>query len=242
MRGSAYKNLNRLVGKAVHKYDMLSDGDRVAVGLSGGKDSMTLAWILKDKLKRAPIKYEVFPIYIDPGFAGGFSKPLADFCKEHDYDYKIELTDHGIIAHSEENRENPCFLCSRMRRKRLFEIADELDCNKIALGHNKDDLIETLFLNMCYAGEISTMVPSQELFNGRFTIIRPLAHTGEDLIRRFIKKMEFPKFVNPCPSATDSKRTEIRTMLSSLYRSNPKIKGNLFHAMSRVNTEYLLKP
>ena len=94
----------------------------------------------------------------------------------------METTDFGVVAHSPENRENPCFLCSRLRRKRLFEIADELNCTKLALGHHKDDIIETLFMNMCYAGEISTMKPSQSFFEGKFTVIRPLAYADEDSI------------------------------------------------------------
>jgi tRNA 2-thiocytidine biosynthesis protein TtcA len=111
----------------------------------------------------------------------------------------------------------------------------------LALGHNKDDIIETLFLNMCYAGEISTMVPSQTLFKGRFKIIRPLAYADEQLIRDFAREHGFPDFVNPCPSAGNSKRQEIKTMLTQLYKHNPKIKGNIFRAMSRVKNAYLLK-
>jgi tRNA 2-thiocytidine biosynthesis protein TtcA len=154
---------------------------------------------------------------------------------------RVEHTDYGILGHSEINSENPCFLCSRLRRKRLFEIADELGCNKLALGHNKDDIIETLFLNICYAGEISTMVPFQTIFKGRFTIIRPLAYADADLIRAFADEQGFPEFVNPCPSANHSKRQEIKTILNQLYRSNRKIKGNIFRSMSRVKLDYLLK-
>ena len=157
------------------------------------------------------------------------------------YKLRLEYTDYGIFGHSEKNRENPCFLCSRLRRKRLFEIADELGCNKLALGHTKDDIIETLFLNICYAGEISTMIPSQTFFKGKFTIIRPLAFIDEDLTRRFAKEENFPDFINPCPSAKVSKRHEIKTILSKLYLSNRKIKGNIFRAMSNVKNEYLLK-
>ena len=145
------------------------------------------------------------------------------------------------MGHSEQNRENPCFLCSRLRRKRLFEIADELGCNKLALGHTKDDIIETLFLNICYAGEISTMIPSQTFFKGRFTVIRPLAFVDEDLTRRFAREQKFPYFINPCPSAGVSKRHEIKSILNKRYKSNRKIKGNIFRAMSNVKNEYLLK-
>lgn len=236
-----YKALNRAVGKAVHRYEMLQDGDRIVVGLSGGADSLTMLEMLAERLQRIPIDFELFPVHIDPGFAGGFSAALQNYSADAGFDLRVEHTDYGILGHSAINRENPCFLCSRLRRKRLFEIAAELKCNKLALGHNKDDVIETLFLNMCYAGEIGTMVPSQTMFNGRFKIIRPLAYADEALIRAFAREQCYPEFVNPCPSASNSKRRELKTMLKQLYRSNPKIKGNIFRAMSRVKTDYLLK-
>jgi len=237
-----YKAINRFVGKALHHYDMIADGDRIVVGLSGGKDSMTLMWILAERLKRIPINYNLIAVHIDPGFDGGFADDLSHYCEEQGYTYRIEHTDYGPVSHSAQNRENPCFLCSRLRRKRLFEVAAELGCNKLALGHNKDDLIETLFLNIFYAGEISTMVPVQSFFKGKYTVIRPLAYLSEDTILRFAKKRGLPQFVNPCPTGKASKRLEIKTMLKTLYRKNRKIKGNIFHAMAHVKKEYLLKP
>lgn len=236
-----YKVLNRKVGKALHRYDMISDGDRILVGLSGGKDSLTLMWILNERRFRIPINYKLFGVYIDPGFDKDFSGSLVAYCNENGFSLKIEHTDYGIVAHSPQNLENPCFLCSRLRRKRIFEIADELNCNKVALGHNKDDIIETLFLNICYAGEISTMLPSQSFFQNKFTLIRPLAFVDEDVIRRFANEMNYPGFDNPCPSAKVSKRREIKMILKQLYERNKKVKGNIFRAMSHVKTEYLLK-
>ena len=229
------------MGKALHRYDMIAHGDRIVVGLSGGKDSMTLLWFLFERLARVPIDYELFPVYVDPGFEGGFGEQLHQYSRDQGYPLRMETTDFGLVAHSPENRENPCFLCSRLRRKRLFEIADELNCNKVALGHHKDDIIETLFMNMCYAGEISTMKPSQSFFEGKFTVIRPLAYADEDSITRFARSMGFPEFVNPCPTAGMSKRQEVKTMLKELYRSNRKIRGNIFRSMSHVRTDYLLK-
>ena len=220
---------------------MLHDGDRIVVGVSGGADSLTLMWMLAERLPRIPISFELFPVYVDPGFEGGFSESLKTYTADFGLPIRVEHTDYGLLGHSTVNRENPCFLCSRLRRKRLFEIADELGCNKLALGHNKDDIIETFFLNICYAGEISTMVPSQKFFQERFTVIRPLAYADENLIRAFAGEQRFPEFVNPCPSASHSKRREIKAVLNQLYRSNKKIKGNIFRAMSRVKLDYLLK-
>jgi len=236
-----YRVLKRFVGRAIHRYGMIRKDDRILVGLSGGMDSLTLMWILSDLQRRAPVSYDLLAVHVDPGFSGGFSERLMEYCRKMGYRLRVEKTSDGPLAHSAENRENPCFLCSRLRRKRLFEIAEETGCNKIALGHNKDDLIQTLFINMFYAGEIGTMAPVQSFFENRFTVIRPLAYTEERTIRWFAGRQGFPAFVNPCPSAGRTKRSEIKTLLESLYRKNPKIKGNIFRSMSHVNTDYLLK-
>lgn len=230
-----------MVGKAIHRYDMIEDGDRIVVGLSGGKDSLTLIWMLNERRSRITIHYDLFAVHIEPGFDGGFSSSLKAYCDTIGIPLRIEYTDYGLQGHSSENRENPCFLCSRLRRKRLFEIADELGCTKLALGHNKDDIIETLFMNICYAGEISTMVPSQSFFDQTFTVIRPLAFVDEELIDRFSKDQSFPDFKNPCPSAGQSKRSEIKMLLKTFYSTNRKIKGNIFRSMSHVRNDYLLK-
>lgn len=229
------------MGKALHRYEMISDGDRIVVGVSGGADSLSLMWMLTERQSRIPINYELFAVYIDPGFEESFAQALKLYCEVLGFPLRVEYTDCGVLGHSSANRENPCFLCSRLRRKRLFEVADELDCQKLALGHNKDDVIETFFMNVCYAGEISTMLPSQTFFQQKFTLIRPLAFAGEDLIRKFAKDQQFPHFENTCPTAKTSKRQEIKSLLKQLYRSNKKIKGNIFRAMSHVRPEYLLK-
>jgi tRNA 2-thiocytidine biosynthesis protein TtcA len=153
------------MGQALHRYQMISDGDRILVGVSGGADSLTLMRMLVERLTRIPIRYELFAVFIDPGFEGSFAEPLEIYCDKIGFPLRVVYTNYGILGHGPDNRENPCFLCSRLRRKRLFEIADELGCNKIALGHNKDDIIETLFMNICYAGEISTMLPVQTFFS-----------------------------------------------------------------------------
>lgn len=237
---TTYKIVNRALGKALHRYDMISDGDRILVAVSGGKDSLTLLWMLNERLGRIPIHYDIFPAFIDPGFDDETGRMLKAYCSDNHIDLRVEKTDNGIVAHSPENRENPCFLCSWLRRKRLFEIADEMGCNKLALGHNKDDIIETVFINMCYSGEISTMVPVQPFFEGRFVVIRPLAFVEENMTRRFAEEKKFPNLENPCPSANRTKRREIKALLSELYRSNKKIKGNIFRSLSHVKTDYLL--
>ncbi|KPJ77071.1 MAG: adenine nucleotide alpha hydrolase [Deltaproteobacteria bacterium SG8_13] len=238
-KSSSYRSINRQVGRAIGRYGMIANGDRILVAMSGGKDSLTLMWTLSERLQRVPVDYQLHAVYIDPGFDGSFGEDLAVYCRQAGYRFRWERTDHGPRAHGPENRENPCFLCSWNRRKRIFEIAEQLGCNKVAFGHHKDDIIETLFLNICYAGEISTMKPVQPFFKGLFTVIRPLALVEEDLIRRFARQQNFPRFRNPCPSASGSKRSDIKNLLDGLYKTNKKIRGNIFRAIRHVNPEYL---
>jgi tRNA 2-thiocytidine biosynthesis protein TtcA len=234
--------VNRAIGKAIHRYRLIDDGDRILVGLSGGKDSLTLLWTLKERLSRVPVSYQLLAVYVDPGFGGDAPEALGRFCKDLSVPFIVSKGDFGIVAHSSENHENPCFLCARRRRQRIFEIAHERGFNLIAFGHHKDDIIETLLINMCYAGEISTMNPRQSFFDGLLTVIRPLALCEESQIRRFAADHRFPCIDNPCPSAKTSKRQEIKDLLNHLYRINPKIRGNLFRAMHHINADYLPTP
>lgn len=237
--GHAAKEMRRLVGKAVHTHDMLRDGDRVLVAVSGGKDSMTLLWLLRERLDRIPIRYKITAVHVDPGFGADSAGRLGEFFARQGFEYRTIESDIGPRAHSEENRENPCFLCSRLRRKLLFEAAEQLGCSRIAFGHHKDDLIETFFLNVFYGGSISTMLPVQELFGGKLTVIRPLYLADEDLIRRYAESMGWPRIDLGCPTAGASSRQAVKDMLLRLYRTNRKIKGNIFHALQNVRPEYL---
>jgi tRNA 2-thiocytidine biosynthesis protein TtcA len=234
------RQINKTIGQAIHHYKMISHNDKIAIAISGGYDSLTLLWFLVNRLARIPIHHELLCIHIDPGFENSFATKLQQYVQSFNTDIRIAYTNIGPNSHCVENRENPCFLCSRLRRKHIFDIAKQHACNKVALGHNKDDLIETLMINMFYAGEISCMKPMQSFFNGKLTLIRPLAYTDGDLIRRFAKLFQLPQFINPCPSAENSKRSDIRAMLTEFYNKNNKIKGNLFRAMHNVRSDYLL--
>jgi tRNA 2-thiocytidine biosynthesis protein TtcA len=236
----AAKELKRLMGKAIHSYQMIQDGGHVMVAVSGGKDSLALMCLLNERIRRIPIEYKVTAVHVDPGFGANSSDELESFCLDHGFDLRVIKSDIGPKAHSPENRENPCFLCSRLRRKLLFELADEIGCKRIAFAHHKDDLIETFFLNVFYGASISTMLPVQELFGGKLTIIRPLYLIDEGLLQRYAESMRWPEIDVGCPTAGFSKREEIKRMLKGFYRSNKKIKGNIFHALKNVNPEYLL--
>ena len=234
MKKTRNKKINHAVGKAIFDHNMIIDNDNILVCVSGGKDSLALLSILFSFKKKAPVDFNLFPVYIDLGFKNSFAKELKEYVNKHYGNIRIEYTDYGVYAHSEENRENPCFLCSRLRRKRFFEIAQEQQCNKIALGHHKDDIIETFFINMFYAGKFDTMRAEQDFFGGEFKIIRPLSYLSKDEITDFCIKSNMPEFVNSCPSEGKSTRETIRGMLNNFYQENDHIKGNIFKAMGQI--------
>jgi len=232
--------MKRLMGKAIHGRKMIQDGDHILVAVSGGKDSMALLWLLRERMERVPIRYEITAVHVDPGFGTDSAGRMEAFFQEQRFQYRVFQSDFGPRAHGPENRENPCFLCSRLRRKLFFDTAAEIGCNRIALGHHKDDVIETFFLNVLYGASISTMRPVQDFFEGKVTVIRPLFLLDEDTIQRYTRGMEWPRIDLGCPTAGNSKREGIKGVLREFYRSNKKIKGNIFHALQNVKTEYLL--
>jgi len=240
-RNKKFFRLNKLVGKAVVKYSLINDKDRVLVAVSGGKDSTTLLACLNDRKEWVPIDFEIVPVHIDPGFDDGCAVGIKKFLNDNDIDLHVERTNFGVMAHGPENiKKSPCFICSWNRRKRLFELAKKFRCNKIALGHTKDDLIATLFVNMCYTGTMGTMVPNQEFFKGEMNIIRPLCLADENAISSFIRSSNIPVFENNCPSAGVSKRDEMKVFLKTLYGKNKRVKENIFRSMSHFSPEYLL--
>jgi tRNA 2-thiocytidine biosynthesis protein TtcA len=233
------REVRRLVGKAIHHYRLIEDGDRILVALSGGKDSLVMLNILHERRARVPINYDLKVITIDLGYDGNAFEPLQGYVENLGYDFVLKKTQIGPLAHSDDNRENPCFLCARLRRKVFFETAEELGCNKVALGHNKDDIIETFLLNTFYCGEISTMVPCQVLFGGKLTIIRPLALVEEAKARAYAQLRKFPSVNDGCPTRGTTRRREIKKMLGELDKTDKRIKKNIFAALSNVKGEYL---
>ena len=235
----AAREIKRLMGKAIYSHNMIDEGDHILVSVSGGKDSISLLWLLRERIKRIPIKYKVTAVHVDPGFGNDSGNQMKTFFRENDFDYKIINSDCGPRAHSPVNRENPCFLCSRIRRKEVFNRASELGCNKIAMGHHKDDIIETLFLNVFYGGSVSTMLPVQDFFNGKLSVIRPLYLIDESMIKKYVQSMKWPIIDVGCPTSGLSKREDIKKMLNGFYKTSRKIKGNIFNALQNVKPEYL---
>jgi len=235
-----FLHLKKWLEKAVLDYSMIEEGDKVLIGVSGGADSFALLDLLDSLMIFVP-KFSFVAVNIDMGFDPDYKayRELERYFQENRYDYVMEKTDIGLLSHSDFNRKNPCFLCSRLRRKRIFEIADEKGCNKIAFAHHRDDIIETLLMNMFYGREISTMMPSQSIFGGKLHIIRPLAYLREELVKKYSREREFPTVKNACPSSENSKRIYVKKLLNELERDNPDIRHNLFTAMSHVKPDYL---
>lgn len=239
---SVEREARRLLGKGIHRYRLIEHGDRIAVAVSGGKDSFLLLWLLREQLHRAPVHYDLVAIHVDPGFDTQSGEQIESFFQKEGFAYEMVRTDHGPRAHLAENRENPCFVCARLRRSTLFRKAQELGCRKIAFGHNQDDFIETFLINIFYSAQVASMLPKQPFFDGEVTIIRPLVLIDAAKVQRLCRRLELPVIPNPCPSAHRNKRHEIRTLMETLYRKNPKIRGNIFHSMSNINPEYLPRP
>jgi tRNA 2-thiocytidine biosynthesis protein TtcA len=261
------RQVNRRIGQAMQAYSMLSHGDCVLVAVSGGVDSLVLAWLLQMWLKKAPIHYTLRVVHIDMGFWGegdGGINPVEKIRRQlHRFGIplvveksrelaEVRTMDGGsgsscfpdpvspVPPRDKDQPERCCFLCSRQRRHQLFDLAQEYGCNKIAFGHHKDDLIETLFLNMFYSGNISTMMPRQDLFDGRLVLIRPLAYIEKHEVQDIAASLGLVPVDNLCPLAGNTRRDNLRKMLPILYQQDPGIKASIFAAMANVRQGYLL--
>ena len=232
------KNIFHWTGKAISDFQMIGDGDRIVVGVSG-VDSLCLLWTLRERLRWIPIKYELKAVYIDLGFDEEFGQIIEDCLKKEAYDYGIFKTNIGREAHGPVNRKNPCFYCSMKRKRKLFSLARDWNCNKIALGHHLEDINATLFLNILYGGAISAMLPRQEFFGGKVAIIRPLALAYKEQIEKMAASLGLPPINNPCPSSKTSQRKEVDDFLRHFYKKYPRVHSNIFRAMRNVNKDYL---
>jgi len=225
----------------MHHYSMLADGDRVLIAVSGGVDSLVLSLILKHWQKKAPIRYKILAVYIDNGFDDASTGGKVTLqLQKIGVPFLIEKTDFWHRAAAAEEGKSVCYHCARLRRNRLFAIAEKQGYSKMAFGHHKDDILETFFINLLYAGNISTMVPKQELFNGRMHIIRPMAYLEKKDILEIAAAANIIPVKNPCPQDNDSKRQEARSIVAELSQLNPKVKSNIFAALSNIRQEYLL--
>ncbi len=224
----------------MHDYSMFSAGDNVLVAISGGVDSFVLSGVLSIWQKKAPIHFDLTAIYIDHGYWRrdvAMEAPAATIGRQLlPFGLTLEVAAERNI--SEETRT--CFLCARNRRSQLFDLARERGYNKIALGHHKDDLIETFFLNAIYSGNISTMLPRQDLFGGTLAIVRPMAYLEKTEVEQIAGDLQLTPVKNLCSLSEDTRREKVRSMLQRLYEDEPKAKSSVFAALSNVRREYLL--
>jgi len=235
-----YHHLKKLLEQTIADYGMIAAGDKVLVAVSGGMDSLVLLELLATPMVFTP-PFSLLAVNIDMGFAPekGNQERLAAHLRERGYPCIMERSDIGPLAHSSYNRKNPCFLCSRLRRKRLFELAAAEGCTKIALAHHRDDIIETLLINIFYGREIATMVPRQTIFGGALHIIRPLAYIEEHLIKKYGRQQALPAVANLCPTSGASRRTIVKNIITELEKDNGKVRNNIWRAMEHVKPDYL---
>lgn len=242
------REVNRRIGRAMHDYAMLADGDRILVAVSGGIDSLVLAWLLAEWRKKAPISYELAAVHVDMDAGPDSPGPAADQVRHLINGLGLPLhilpacwrpdpaeTGQGSTGH------DLCFQCARSRRTQLFAHARENSYHTIAFGHHRDDIIETFLLNLTCAGNISTMLPRQDLFSGRLTLIRPLAYLDKEEIETIGQQLGFVPVRSNCPLREQTKRRDMHRLATQIYQQVPGAKEHIFAALGNVRGQYLLK-
>ena len=224
--------------KACRENDMIQDGDSIAVGLSGGKDSSTLLYIMKALQLELPVDFTVKPIVLDLGFDMDIT-PLKDYCESLGYELKVVDTKIEKIIFDVRNEKNPCALCSNLRSGALNNEALRLNCNKVALGHHLDDVVETLFLNIIFTGKLATFKPKSFLDIKGITLIRPMVYLEEKIIKGIAKEKGLPEIENPCPVNKKTKREEIKVFLQGISETYPDFKQKVLTGLKNFQPENL---
>ncbi|MGN1013957.1 MAG: ATP-binding protein [Butyricicoccus sp.] len=225
------------VRRAVDDYHMISDGDVIAVGVSGGKDSLILLLALAQLRRFYPHPFSLKAITLDMGFDGMDFSPIAAFCRELDVEFILERTAIKQIVFDERSEKHPCSLCAMLRRGALQNTALAHGCNKVALGHHQDDVIETYMLSLLYEGRMSCFWPVTQLDGKDLSILRPLIYTPESYIRSVVKKQSVPIVHSTCPQDGSSKRQEIKDLLWSIEKQNRGARQRIFGAIQRYPLE-----
>jgi len=226
------KELWQRIGKANEDFRLVEEGDHIALGLSGGKDSTTLLYIMNEWRKFSPVNFRVTAITLDMGWGWGSDMtPLQQYCAELDIPYHIEQTKIGPIVFETRAESNPCSLCAKLRRGTLNNLAKSMGCNKVALGHHLDDALETLLLSMSFESRINTFKPRTYLDKTDITLIRPMIYVEEKTIIKIVNKLELPVVKNPCPANGYTKRQDMKEVISYWEKFNPKLRENLLGAL-----------
>lgn len=223
------------VRKAVDDYHMIEDGDKIAVGISGGKDSLTLLYALNDLKRFYPKTFDIHAVTVDLGFQNLNLGKIEALCKELGVEYTIVKTDIAQIIFEERKESNPCSLCAKMRKGALNEAIKKNGCNKVAYAHHKDDVVETMLMSLIYEGRFHTFSPVTYLDRMDLTVIRPLMYMNEADVIGFVNKYNVPVVKSPCPADGHTKREYIKNLLRQINLENPGVKERMFTAIQCGN-------
>lgn len=223
--------------QAINEYNLIEDGDKIALGLSGGKDSLTLLHILNNLRKFLPQNFELIAITLNPG--GVDNSPLHTLCKELDIEFHEVQTNIKEIVFDIRQEKNPCSLCANLRRGALNSKAQELGCNKVALGHHKDDALETFFMSLSFEGRINCFSPKSYMDKNQITLIRPMVFVDESMIIRQAKEMNYPIIKNPCTADGKTNRQDTKELIRRLDKEIPGFKRNLFKSLTNSEQMFI---
>jgi len=236
------KRLAHEMGRCIADYQLIEPGDRVMVAISGGKDSYTLLHLLERARQRAPVRFEIIAVHLDQGQPGYDGAALEAWLEQQGYAHRIVRKDtYRIVTDRIPEGQTYCSMCSRLRRGILYNVAEDLGCTKIALGHHRDDAIETLMLNMMFNGALSAMPARLRSDDGRNTVIRPLLYSSERDIAAYAEQLDFPIIpCNLCGSQENLWRQQVKEMLDELETRAPKVRQSMLAALKNVHTSHLL--
>ena len=220
-----------LVRRCVDDYNMIEDGDRIAVGISGGKDSLTLLYALKELRRFYPAEYDLMAVSVDLGFENIDFTGVADYCRGLGIPYHIIKTDIAQIVFEQRKEHSPCSLCAKMRKGAFNDFARENGFNKSAFGHHKDDLVNTMLMSLIYEGRLNTFSPVTVLDRSGITLIRPLLYVAEEDIKGFVNKYQIRPFKNPCPVDGITKRQYVADLLKDINKEAPGVRDRMFTAI-----------
>ncbi len=232
--GNDMQNMMGRIRRCAEDYNMIAEGDKIAVGVSGGKDSLTLLYLLAALRRYYPAHYELQAVTIDMGLPGMDFSPVAALCEKLEVPYQIKKTEIGPIIFDYRHERNPCSMCAKMRRGALNDVLLSLGCNKIALGHHFDDAVETFLMSLLYEGRIGCFEPVTYLSRTGITQIRPMLYVGEQAIAHFAERYELPVVHNVCPADKHTKRQEVKELIVTLQAQYPDLKSKVFGAMQRL--------
>lgn len=225
------KRMLSFVRRAVDDYGMIEEGDKIAVGISGGKDSLTLLSALAELRRFYPKKFDIVAITVDMGFEGSDYSEIEEFCRRIKVEYRIVKTEIAKIIFDVRKEKNPCSLCAKMRRGSLHKEAVDSGCNKVALGHHYDDAVETFMMNLFFEGRLGCFSPVSYLSNRQITLIRPMIYATEKDVMYFVRKRPLPIMTSLCPEDHATERENMKNLLSELEKGNKGLKHRIFHAM-----------